>query len=95
MLAAARVIPRRADFDGVALNEPACRKENVVVSKTFSPPDAPAQSAIGDRGNASNEPRRAAAGMGLDPFRDAERGDRHKADAVIKALASSASGASA
>ena len=45
MLAAARVIPRRADFDGVALNEPASRKENVVVSKTFSrrtpPPNLP------------------------------------------------------
>ena len=37
--------PRRADFEGGALNEPASRKANVVVSKTFScrtpPPNLP------------------------------------------------------
>ena len=36
MLAAARVIPRRADCEGGPVNEPASRKANVVVSKTFS-----------------------------------------------------------
>ena len=45
MLAAARVIPRRADCEGGPVNEPASREANVVVSKTFSrrtpPPNLP------------------------------------------------------
>ena len=57
MLAAARVIPRRADFDGVCAQRTRVAKGECGRVQNVLPPAAPARSAIGDRGNASDEPR--------------------------------------